>query len=221
MLTLLGIHPSFLTPARSSHPRRHYTGKLWEGAKFDSSLDRGQPFVSGSRQAKLCHGNFESRDAIGWSSLIEVHVADCISQWLHLCPHRNPDNRSSPVCILSSSWPCQYRPVIGHTYATAPTNHREMLTCSRPLPPFCPALSSVGTGQVIKGWDKGLLDMCEGEKRKLQIPPQDGESGARADDTLGAPPFIPPDSGRTPRKPMFFSILSTPVRRLAAPLAIC
>lgn len=25
------------------------------------------------------------------------------------------------------------------------------------------------------GWDKGLLDMCEGEKRKLQIPPEDGE----------------------------------------------
>ncbi|KAF9172068.1 Peptidyl-prolyl cis-trans isomerase fkbp13, chloroplastic [Mortierella sp. AD011] len=29
---------------------------------------------------------------------------------------------------------------------------------------------TLGIGQVIKGWDKGLVDMCVGEKRKLIIP---------------------------------------------------
>ena len=28
----------------------------------------------------------------------------------------------------------------------------------------------IGNGQVIKGWDHGLLGMCVGEKRKLTIP---------------------------------------------------
>lgn len=67
----------------------HYTGKLWDGTKFDSSLDRGDPF--------------------------------------------------------------QF---------------------------------TIGTGQVIKGWDQGLLDMCIGEKRKLQIPAKLGYGDRGAGDKI-------------------------------------
>lgn len=34
-----------------------------------------------------------------------------------------------------------------------------------------PIWFTLGIREVIKGWDKGLKDMCSGEKRKLIIPP--------------------------------------------------
>merc|ERR1719419_1238715 len=48
-----------------------------------------------------------------------------------------------------------------------------------------PLKFTLGAGQVILGWDQGLLNMCVGEKRKLIIPSHLGYG-----DT-GAPPKIP------------------------------
>lgn len=53
---------------------------------------------------------------------------------------------------------------------------------------YAPFEFVVGTGYVIKGWDKGLMDMCPGEKRKLIVPPSlgYGKKGLRG--------TIPPNS---------------------------
>merc|ERR1712086_1235654 len=46
----------------------------------------------------------------------------------------------------------------------------------------------IGQGQVIKGWDEGLLGLCKGAKATLVIPPEMGygDSGAGADIPGGA-----------------------------------
>ncbi|XP_062576301.1 uncharacterized protein LOC134238202, partial [Saccostrea cucullata] len=59
---------------------------------------------------------------------------------------------------------------------------------SRERPGAIPFQFQLGVGQVIQGWEKGLLDMCAGEKRKLSVPSR------LAYGEHGSAPIIAPNS---------------------------
>lgn len=84
---------------------------------------------------------------------------------------------------------CKYKTQNGDVVSVHYTGELEDgVVFDSSLPRQRPIQFTLGSGQVIKGWEEGLLDMCVGEKRKLIIPPN------LAYGKRGAGGVIPPDA---------------------------
>ena len=72
---------------------------------------------------------------------------------------------------------------------------------------------AIGTGQVIQGWDQGLLGLCRGAKAKLTLPPSMGygDRGAGADipggATLSFDVEVVDFSDKAPPGPNYFAMI--------------
>merc|ERR1719458_91978 len=76
--------------------------------------------------------------------------------------------------------------MVGMHYAgKLSSNNKQFDACSSPQKPF---KFKIGTGQVIRGWDVGVLGMKVGGKRRLTIP------AAMAYGKEGSQPDIPPNA---------------------------
>jgi len=85
---------------------------------------------------------------------------------------------SGPVASAGKTVTVQY---VGVLYSTG-QQFDASWDRGQPLPPF-----QLGTGQVIPGWDKGLVGMRVGGRRQLIIPPN------LAYGAQGSPPAIGPN----------------------------
>lgn len=91
--------------------------------------------------------------------------------------------------IVKKEVSCMYRSQPGDTVSVHYTGKLEDGTVfDSSLTRHKPIQFKLGVGQVIKGWDEGLMEMCVGEKRKLVIPSE------MAYGKRGAGGVIPPDA---------------------------
>lgn len=197
----------------------HYTGKLTDGKKFDSSLDRGQPLQFPLGAGRVIPGwdegiglmqkggkavltippelGYGARGAGGVippnaTLVFDVELIDILpGAPAAPTPLNEADYQTTATglkyhdfVVGSGASPQSGKQVIVH-YTGWLTNGKKFDSSLDRGEPFA---FKIGVGQVIRGWDEGVMGMKVGGKRQLLIPPMLGYSSS------GAGGVIPPNA---------------------------
>eukprot|EP00045_Choanoeca_perplexa_P005044 m.42625 g.42625 ORF g.42625 m.42625 type:complete len:146 (+) comp12900_c0_seq1:145-582(+) len=122
--------------------------------------------------------------------VVALWVAICLQQTVHGDNNDKKRITSLAIGVKKRAEDCGIKTKANDALAVHYTGviHATGVEFDSSIPRGDPFIFTLGVGQVIQGWEKGLLGMCIGDVRKISVPAN------LAYGANGAPPRVPADA---------------------------